>query len=82
MSEKMSISPATGMPMKGKKQLSPIQQAELERTFYLEFRRRTKAGEPAPFAGVMAARQQLIERNRLLNDHPKAEVSDPGKNDQ
>jgi hypothetical protein len=66
MSEKMSISQATGMAIAGKKQLSPMQQAELERTFYAEFRRRMKAGEPAPFASMMAARQQLIERNRLI----------------
>lgn len=48
------------------KPLSPRQNAELERVFYTEYKRRTKAGEPAPFAGMMAARQQLIERNRIL----------------
>ena len=78
MSEKMSISPATGMAMTGKKSLTPMQQATLERTFYLEYKRRTKAGDAAPFAGMMAARAQLIERNQLLNDYPKANVSDPG----
>jgi hypothetical protein len=71
MSEKMSISQATGMPIAGKKQLSPMQQAALERTFYSEFRRRIKAGEPAPFAGMMAARQQLIERNRIMDEWPR-----------
>ncbi len=71
MSEKMSISQATGMPMIGKKQLSPMQQAALERTFYLEFKQRTKAGDPAPFAGMMAARAQLIERNRIMGEWPR-----------
>jgi len=49
-----------------KKVLTPQQKADLERAFYSEFKRRAKAGEPAPFAGMMAARQQLIDRNRLI----------------
>lgn len=54
-----------------RKILTPLQKAELERTFYQEFKRRTKAGEPAPFAGMMAARQQLIERNRIMGEWPR-----------
>ena len=51
--------------------LSPLQNAELEHTFYTEFKRRTKAGEAAPFAGMMAAREQLIERNRIMGEWPR-----------
>lgn len=51
-----------------KKILSPIPKAELERQFYTEFRRRIKAGEAAPFASMMAARAQLIERNRIVGE--------------
>jgi hypothetical protein len=66
------LSNATGMPMSEldkltKRGLTPIQKAVRERTFYVEYRRRTKAGEPAPFAGMMAARAQLIERNRIMD---------------
>ena len=59
------------MPMTRKKQLSPMQQAELERTFYSEFRQRMKAGQPAPFAGMMAARAQLIARGRIIDEWPR-----------
>jgi len=47
-------------------ELSPQQQADLELVYYCEFERRIKAGESAPFASAMAARLQLIERNKLL----------------
>jgi hypothetical protein len=49
-----------------KKKLSPLQQAELDRCYYIEYKRRVTAGEAPPFAGMMAARQQLIERNKIL----------------
>jgi hypothetical protein len=48
------------------KKLSALQQAELDRGYYNEYKRRIKAGEAPPFAGMMAARQQLIERNKIL----------------
>lgn len=48
------------------KKLSALQRAELDRGYYIEYKRRVEAGEAPPYAGMMAARQQLIERNKLL----------------
>ncbi len=62
----LRASTATGMPIIAKKRLTPMQLAGLERTFYHEYRQRIKVGEAAPFASAMAARAQLIERNKIL----------------
>jgi hypothetical protein len=46
--------------------LTPIEMANLERVFAIEYKRRIKAGEPAPYASMMAARAHCIEHNRLM----------------
>lgn len=52
------------------KKLTVAQKGELERTFHREYRNHIKDGEAAPYAGLMAARSQLIERNWLLAGNP------------
>jgi len=49
-----------------RRRLTPTQAGELERLYRMEFRRLLKAGEPAPYASMMAARLQLIEQNKML----------------
>lgn len=47
-------------------ELSPGKVAELEQVFQEEYARRIKAGEPAPFANLMAARLQCEKRNEMI----------------
>lgn len=43
----------------------PSQEADLRRLYFSEYKRLIKAGEQAPFAGMMADLTQLKERNRI-----------------
>jgi hypothetical protein len=45
---------------------TPQQKAGLERVYFDEYKRLTKAGEAGPFASMMAARLQLVERNKMI----------------
>jgi hypothetical protein len=48
--------------------LTPGQQAQLERVYLTEFKRRTKAGDAPPFAAMMADVLQLQTLNKMVGN--------------
>ena len=42
-----------------------VQEADLRRLYFSEYKKRIKSGEHAPFAAMMADLTQLAERNRI-----------------
>ena len=48
-----------------RRHISQAQEADLRRLYFSEYKKLIKAGEQAPFAGMMADLTQLKERNRI-----------------